>query len=206
MFRKLGEFLKSYTLDGVLIVGGDWNCTLNFLLHRNNEEPHSVSASFLKSIILQNDLVDVWRDRNKEMKQYTWTKVSQGMISVARLDRFYVKHAENNRIMGCNIFPCCLSDHHFITVNIILTQSKFNSPYWKFNVALLKENDFHEKFKLFWNEWGSKKNDTVVGNRKDTSKLILSAVYMFFNNKKIKQNFWDRTWDLSYYIWYDSAF
>ncbi len=87
MFRKLGEFLKSHTLDGVLIVGGDWNCTLNFLLDRNNEEPHPPSASFLKSIIIQNDLVDVWRDKNKEMKQYTWTKVSQEMISVARLDR-----------------------------------------------------------------------------------------------------------------------
>lgn len=87
-----------------------------------------VSASFLKSITIQNDLVDVWRDRNKEMKQYTWTKkVSQG-ISVARLDRFYVKRTENNRIMGCNIFPCCLSDQHFITVNIILTQSKYKSP------------------------------------------------------------------------------
>ncbi len=104
MFRKLGEFLKSYTLDGVLIVGGDWNCTLNFLLDRNNEEPHPLSVSFLKSIIIQNDLVDVWRDKNKEMKQYTWTKVSQGMISVARLDRFYVKRAENNRIMGVSYF------------------------------------------------------------------------------------------------------
>ncbi len=50
-------------------------------------------------------------------------------------------------------------DHHFITVNIVLTQSKFKSLYWKFNVALLKEKDFHEKFELFWNEWGSKKNE-----------------------------------------------
>lgn len=113
MLRKLEEFLKSNVLDGVLIIGGDWNCTLNFLLDRNNEEPHPVSASLLKSITIQNDLVYIWRDRNKDMKQFTRTKVSQGRISVARLDRFYVKtSAENNRVMGCNIFPC----FHQITI------------------------------------------------------------------------------------------
>lgn len=48
VFKKLKDFLNSYTLEGFLIVGGDWNCTLNFLLDRNNQEPHPASASFFK--------------------------------------------------------------------------------------------------------------------------------------------------------------
>lgn len=191
MFRKLGEFLKSYTLDGMLIIGGDWNCSLNFLVDRNNEEPHPVSAAVLKSFIVQNDLVDVWRDRNKEVKHFTWTKVSQGRISVARLDRFYVKCAENNRIMGCDIFPCCLSDHNLITVNIVLSQAKFKSPYWKFNAALLKEREFIERFEMFWKEWVSKKKDFdnliqwwEIGK---TQIKIFCQQYSCFSTRKIKQ-------------------
>jgi len=48
MFRKLGEILNNYTVDGMLIIGGDWNCSLNFLLDRNIDEPHPVSADVLK--------------------------------------------------------------------------------------------------------------------------------------------------------------
>jgi len=138
LYRKLGDILKSFTLDEFIVVGGDWNCTHNFLLDRNNEEPDSVSASSLKSVLVQNDFIDVWREKNNTVKQYTWTRVSQGRISAARLDRIYIKRKENNRVMECKIVPCCVLDHHFITVNIALINQKCRSPYWKFNKSLLE--------------------------------------------------------------------
>lgn len=191
VFKKLKDFLNNYTLEGFLIVGGDWNCTLNFLLDRNNQEPHPASASFLKSFIIQNDLVDVWRDQNAEIKHYTWTKINLGMISVARLDRFYVKCSDKNRVSGCNIFPCCLSDHNLITVSIVLTQSNFKSPYWKLNTALLKEKQFYEKFKLFWEEWSFRKKDLKnLLQWWELGKIqikIFCQQYTWFSTRKIKQ-------------------
>lgn len=50
LFKNLGNILKSFTLDEFLDVSGDWNCTLEFLLDRNNEKPYSVSAS-LKTLL-----------------------------------------------------------------------------------------------------------------------------------------------------------
>jgi len=191
LYRKLGDILKSFTLDEFIVVGGDWNCTLNFILDRNNEEPDSVSASYLKSVLVQNDFIDVWREKNNTLKQYTWTRVSQGRISAARLDRIYIKRKENNRVMECKIVPCCVSDHHFITVNIALTNQKCKSPYWKFNVALLKDQDFVEKFELFWSEWVSQKDDFEsliqwweIGK---TQIRVFCQQYTFLSTRKIKQ-------------------
>lgn len=82
LFRKLGDILKSFTLDEFIDVGGDWNCTLNFLLDRNNEEPDSVSASFLKSIIVQHDFIDVWREKNNVVKQYGQEFHKEGLVQL----------------------------------------------------------------------------------------------------------------------------
>jgi len=145
----------------------------------------------LKSVLVQNDFIDVWREKNNTVKQYTWTRVSQGRISAARLDRIYIKRKENNRVMECKIVPCCVSDHHFITVNIALTNQKCKSPYWKFNVALLKDQDFVEKFELFWSEWVSQKDDFEsliqwweIGK---TQIRVFCQQYTFLSTRKIKQ-------------------
>lgn len=47
-FQKLNDAIKQYD-DGnyCVVVGGDWNCTTNFLLDRNGEEPHSKSSKLL---------------------------------------------------------------------------------------------------------------------------------------------------------------
>lgn len=34
-----------------MVLGGDWNCTLDFTLDRNSEEPYPQSAKLLSSII-----------------------------------------------------------------------------------------------------------------------------------------------------------
>ncbi len=44
-----------------IVVGGDWNCTLDFTLDRNGEEPHAPSASSLAGVIKKLNLSDVWK-------------------------------------------------------------------------------------------------------------------------------------------------
>jgi len=96
--------LKSVNTDDFLILRGDWNNTVDFTMDRYHTEPDYESPAFFKkNILIQNDLLDVWRERNVKVKQYTWIKVSQERISAARLDRFYVCKKINNRIATANI-------------------------------------------------------------------------------------------------------
>lgn len=103
LFKRLNEYLRNVNADDFLIVGGDWNSTVDFTLDRNNTEPDFVSPALLKNVIFQNNLLDVWRERNLNVKKYTWVKISQGRISAARLDRFYVCKRTNNSCEHCTM-------------------------------------------------------------------------------------------------------
>lgn len=60
LFKKLHEFLKQNCDENVWwILEGDWNCTVDFTLDRNGEEPHPSSAKFLHNVISNSSLVDV---------------------------------------------------------------------------------------------------------------------------------------------------
>lgn len=86
-------------------------------------------------------------------------KVSNGSVSAARLDRFYISHNMRNKIVNTAITPTVFffSDHKLITVEYILTERKHGSYYWHSNVKLLDDKLFCENFKLLWEAWKSEK-------------------------------------------------
>jgi len=89
-FAKVESIIKEESDDFLTVVGEDWNCTVDFVLDRNGEEPHGQSASCLASVLKKLSLSDVWRVNNPSIKQYTCVKVNNGRINAARLDRFYL--------------------------------------------------------------------------------------------------------------------
>lgn len=78
LFHKLNDKLKQFSSSSVIVVGGDWNCTTHPSVDRNAGEPHPPSASFLSSVVTENDLTDVWRNLHPTVRQYTWLKVTEG--------------------------------------------------------------------------------------------------------------------------------
>ena len=60
-FTRLKHILQSLSSGDISVMGGDWNCTLDFTKDRNGEEPHLQSASALASVISTFTLTDVWR-------------------------------------------------------------------------------------------------------------------------------------------------
>ncbi|CDR18326.1 unnamed protein product [Oncorhynchus mykiss] len=90
LFECLRQELSQVAPEETLVVGGDWNCTMDFTKDRNREEPHSVSVGVLKGIINQFDLVDVWRTKHPNTRQYTRVKVFGARVSAAQLDSFYI--------------------------------------------------------------------------------------------------------------------
>ncbi len=88
----LCSVLQNVSNDDYLFLGGDFNCTVSNC-DRNHIEPHMPSRKRLIQIINKHELSDVWRFFHEDKKQYTWAHARDNVLSLARLDRFYVfKH------------------------------------------------------------------------------------------------------------------
>lgn len=92
IFTKLKQALLNIDNDDVVVVGGDFNCTIDFTMDRNNEEPNPQSSSELAAVFQFSGLVDVWRCLHPNARQYTWSHCRLQQIYRARLDRFYTSH------------------------------------------------------------------------------------------------------------------
>ncbi len=80
LFTKLEDFLRQQPEGDLIILGGDFNCTLDFTQDRNSEEPHAQSALCLANVIKNLNLSDVWREHNLLSRQYTWVKISNEKV------------------------------------------------------------------------------------------------------------------------------
>jgi len=65
-FKKMSSEFKKID-NACLVLGGDWNCTLDFTLDRNSEEPYPQSANSLSSIIKKYDLSEMYGGRNIQL-------------------------------------------------------------------------------------------------------------------------------------------
>lgn len=142
VFRKLQSALRKCDND---------SCTTNFLLDSNREESHSPSSNALQNIIKEFELVDVWRNMNKRIRQYTWVKILDSNVTGARLDSIYISKTSVNRVS--NIFPNGFSDHHIATIDFNITTLARPRFHWHFNTKLLQDRSFSEKFGDFWKLW-----------------------------------------------------
>ncbi len=89
VLNVLCSVMQKCSAEEYLFLGGDFNCTVSNL-DRNHVEPHLPSRNRLTQLVKAHELCDVWRSFNGTQRQYTWTHVRDSVISLARLDRFYV--------------------------------------------------------------------------------------------------------------------
>jgi len=157
-FGKLSDALLQCPQDNVVVMGGDFNCTINAFLDRNHDEPHPVSAGILKNLIDYHDCVDLWRVAFPGVRQYTWLKKNSNTLSGARLDRFYVRKRHRDRFFNSCISPSFLSDHHYCSVSVSVVSSKIYKSQWHFNNRLLQDHNFLQSFTIFWESWREERN------------------------------------------------
>ena len=58
---------------------------------------------------------------------------------------------------NCQIDPVGFTDNHLVLVELLLSPARKPGSFWHFNVKLLKDVNFCGNFKLFWANWGTKK-------------------------------------------------
>ena len=79
--KKL-KILRQVKNDHEVIIAGDFNCALNPQNDRRNDKGQNVTTpdggiNELQSLIIENNLEDIWRRRNPYQKRYTFFKKNQ---------------------------------------------------------------------------------------------------------------------------------
>lgn len=119
-------------------------------------------------------------------------------ISTARLDRFYINKNKSNRILKSTICPNGFSDHHLCIIEINVKKSQSHSYYCHFNVKLLQDVLFCEKFYVFWIEWKKTKQknnyDDIVQwwDIRKAQIRIFCQNYIYNTNSRIKKNVFEQ--------------
>ena len=125
-----------------LIIGGDFNVHLDAGM--DNEGGRVEKKDSVKNISdmkLAYDLVDIWRIRNPETRQYTWRQ--KRPLVQRRLDFWLISDCMQDFIEHANIIPSIKSDHSTITLQINSIEDKLRGPsHWMFNSSLLEDDTY----------------------------------------------------------------
>ena len=103
------------------IVGGDFNIALNGALDTVNyvRENNTRARDELASLMEDNGWVDIFRERNGNIRKYTWRN-NGSVIKQARLDYFIVSRSMIPYVSDVNIIPGYRTDHSMVTLKLCI--------------------------------------------------------------------------------------
>lgn len=127
-----------------LIMGGDFNCWLSPYLDRSSTKPTTASkaSKILKTFMDEFSIIDPWRFFNPTSKTYSF--FSPVHHTFTRIDYFLL----DSRLIAdvvpdsCSYEPIVISDHSPVTVTIRFAGNTQSRPPWRFNSALLSDENF----------------------------------------------------------------
>ena len=129
-----------------VVAGGDWNFVENVSLDKKGGQNRVWEKSVNQLAKLKElfDLVDIWRVRNEDKKQYTWHSNSTPRV-FTRLDRFYISDNLQSSIFNASITPGLCSDHSAVGFHLKCNSTILGAGLWKLNTQHLKDLDFVKK-------------------------------------------------------------
>ena len=83
VFKRLRLYMRQLDLQKCIVMGGDFNCTLQPARDQNGAEPYPGSARLLLDIIRDFSLQDIWQIQNPNTHQFTWSKVANNQVALA---------------------------------------------------------------------------------------------------------------------------
>ena len=133
------DSLHEFFIPGAaLVIGGDFNCYDNALdKFGGNVSIHCECDSLKRDFTL----LDVWRKLHPRAREFTWFNSNLSIAS--RLDKFLISRDLFSPASRCDISPCPISDHDFVSFVFEIPESIKRGPgTWKFNNSLLDDNIF----------------------------------------------------------------
>ena len=144
-------------------MGGDFNCIFDEKLDKSggNSSTRQMATKILFTITQQHNLTDIWRDRNCDIRKFTWSgkHPHNNMFIHTRIDKFYVSSRLSPLIINTDIIPFPFSDHDLIILDIDLSSQPRGEGYWHFNNNLLDDDVFLTEINQFWTNWLTQKTN-----------------------------------------------
>ncbi|KAL9981735.1 hypothetical protein ACROYT_G010478 [Oculina patagonica] len=136
-----------------VITGGDFNATFDPDLDCSGGRPSIKNCiKNLNDIMLQNDLVDIWRVRNPNKKRFTWRQ--KNPLIQRRLDFWLISNSLQDDIENVDILSSVKSDHSAIILNIDSVKNLNHGPsFWKFNNSLLDDEQYIKLIEQLVPDW-----------------------------------------------------
>ncbi|CAM2095863.1 unnamed protein product [Caretta caretta] len=149
----LGSSVDLFRFSRVLVLGGDFNTTLEEQ-DCSGTEQSSVAADTLREIVEHHSLVDIWHDHHPDDTSiFTFVRVEAHWSSHSHLDRIYLSRFHLSQAHSSSIQLAPFSDHHLATVTASLCVESPGLAYWHFNNRLLEDEGFVTSFQEFWLTW-----------------------------------------------------
>ena len=150
ILTEISDILEKIQLekDTELIWGGDFNSFFDCKLDVNGGNPKLKIQSIteLVSMMSENDVCDIFRVRNPEMKRYTWRRKTP--FRQHRHDYFLISDQLQDQIDKVDIILSIQSDHSTLKLKVCGTKRSSKGPsYWKLNNSLPQDKVFTELLK-----------------------------------------------------------
>lgn len=113
------------------------------VLHRHPSRFQRSSNSSLTEFCGSLDLLDPWRFKYPNTKQYSWFKPNDTIKS--RIDFWFISASLRNFVSECSMSAAPLTDHAVIKLTLNPGIRKGLVGYWKFNSSLLKNKVFESE-------------------------------------------------------------
>ena len=145
------------------IIGGDFNLVLNPTIDKlgGREMTHGKCQKEVLSYMQASELLDIWRERNPEGRNYSWFRRNPKLIA-ERLDFFLISASLHNVVSNTEIIPSFCTDHSMVTITLQMSKLQRGSGFWKLNTSLLSDINYLEEIKEVISEVS---NDTYKDNR-----------------------------------------
>lgn len=142
-FKKVDLFVKENGI-GIPIIGGDFNETLKNIdrISPSNNHKNNKPVSSLKSLLKDNNLIDIWRVMNENIQQFTWRRKDKSQAS--RIDLILIDSNLRPQIDTCKIKPATIqyTDHLSVCLTFKTGASEKGRGFWKLNNSVLENKDY----------------------------------------------------------------
>ena len=137
-YKEMQKEISTIEYD-YLIIGGDFNTTIDMKVDRSSDtENNQWARNEVKTLINTEELVDIWRARNPEVKKFTWHRGK----TWSRIDYFLISQCLANWEIQSDIKPSIQTDHSLIVLELETTERKRGPGVWKFNDQLLDNEEY----------------------------------------------------------------
>ena len=185
-FEKL--FLTVSSLEGLYIIGGDFNCALDPVLDRStqSEATHVRTRKTLANFMKDLRLTEIWRTQNPYEREYSC--YSSSYKTHSRIDYFLISMELLPNVKKCWYNTIVISDHAAVSMEIQLGMSEHCSR-WRLQAYLLQDPAFVKFVESCINNYFELNTDeTTASIRWEAFKAYIRGEIISYTSSKTKRH------------------